>query len=208
MIVAFPGAAFTQASDGDQRGNHAARLEVSRRLGIGTEWATVRQVHGSRVVRVDQPGMHGDADGMVTRIPALPLAVFTADCLGVVIRGRGGLAVAHAGWRGLSAGILEETVEALRRLGVEAEEAVVGPAIGPCCYEVGDDVASRFPGFEARTRWGTRSVDLIAAARARIGLPVRKVGSCTMCGPDAHSFRSDRTTHRMAAIGWIPEERR
>lgn len=196
-------AAFSRAADGDLRRDPAARRAVSERLGVPTSWATVTQVHGAGVVEAATSGDHGEADALITTIPDLPLAVFTADCLGVVVHADAVVAVAHAGWRGLAAGVLEATLEAMRARGITARRAEIGPAIGPCCFEVGPEVAERFPDHIARTTWGTTSVDLVAAAATRLHLPTVQRGGCTRCGDDAFSHRRDRTSHRMAAVGWL-----
>lgn len=199
-----PGAAFTTPADGDMRADLGARRRVSSLLGIAADWATVDQVHGGRVVEAAGPGKVGRADGIVTTIPRLPSAVFTADCLGVVLLGPGTVGVAHAGWRGLSAGILETTIEAMERVGRPAERAQLGPAIGPCCFEVGEEVAGLFPGRVSQTTWGTPSVDLRGAALDRLeGIEIVADDRCTSCG-GGPSHRRDRTSDRIAAIGWVP----
>lgn len=203
MTAPSGGTAFTTAEDGDMR-DPADRGEVADRWGIPTRWATVTQVHGADVVAAVGPGDHGPADAVVTTAPGLPVAVLTADCAGVVLHGPGVVAAAHAGWRGLVAGVLESTIEAM---GAVATSAVVGPSIGPCCYEVGPEVVEAV-GFASTTTWGTTSVDLRAAAAARLGraapgLAVLVDDRCTRCGPGLHSHRRDGTSHRLAAVGWL-----
>jgi YfiH family protein len=195
MIRVGAGVVFTTASDGDMRHDRAARAG----LGVPAGWATVRQVHGSTVVPVATAGDHGDADGMTTSSVELPLAVFTADCLGMVLHGPSSVAVVHAGWKGLDAGVVESAVGALG----EVTTAAIGPHIRSCCFEVGPEVADRFPAHLARTTWGTTSVDLTAAAIARLPVEPEVVDMCTRCGPDAFSHRRDATTSRMAAVGWV-----
>lgn len=204
MIRPGPGVAFTWSDDGDMRpAGSEDRVRVSTSLGIGTEWATLRQVHGSTAVRVDTPGAAGDGDALVTDVPGLATAIFTADCIGVVLTGPGGVAVAHAGWRGLAAGVIESALGALAEIGKPADAAYLGPAIGPCCFEVGDEVADRFGEDRSKTTWGTVSVDLISNARRRLSpLSVWADGRCTACG-GGYSHRADATAHRMAAIGWV-----
>lgn len=199
------GVAFTAPSDGDMRSDPDARRRVSDRLGIAARWATVDQVHGSEVVQVTRPGRNGRADGMVTTVPGLAAAVFTADCLGVVLQGPGAVGVAHAGWRGLAAGVLESTSEQMEETGAPVEAADLGPAIGPCCFEVGEEVAELFPEDLSETKWGSVSVDLVSAALRRLpgGLETSVDRRCTACagGP---SHRRNATPLRMAAIGWLP----
>ncbi len=203
MILPTPGVAFTSASDGDARGNNAARIAVSTKLGIASEWGVVHQVHGSSVVEAAGPGLHGDADALFTAVPGLPLAVFTADCAGVVVQADGGVGVAHSGWRGAASGVVANLLRAMLARGLQPVRAFLGPSIGPCCFEVGPEVAARFPGFVAVTEWGTTSVDLWAAISAQLdGLEVEDLRHCTRHEGDTFSHRRDGTDDRMAAIGW------
>lgn len=197
------GVAFTAPADGDMRSDQGARRRVSDHLGIDARWATVEQVHGAEVVEVTRGGPHGQADGMVATVPGLAAAVFTADCLGVVLHGRGVVGVAHAGWRGLAAGVLESTMERMEELGARPDHAALGPAIGPCCFEVGAEVAELFPDDLSVTTGGRVSVDLVGAALRRLpGLEAAVNRRCTACegGP---SHRSEGTHRRLAAIGWM-----
>lgn len=204
MIAPVSGAAFSEAVDGDMRAGSEARLRASQSLGIAEGWATVRQVHGARVLEATGPGDQGEADGLVTRRPGLPLAVFTADCLGLVVLGRGGAGLAHCGWRGLEAGVVEGLLDLMTRLGLEPRQAYGGPAIRSCCFEVGPEVADSLGDSTSRTSWGTTSVDLAAAARHRLGsIPLSLIGGCTRHLSGSFSFRRDRTTDRMASIGWV-----
>jgi hypothetical protein len=102
--------------------------------------AYARQVHGGAVARAAGGGLVGDADVIVTTVPGQPLAVVTADCLPVVLYDptAGALAVAHVGWRGTVGRTARAAVDALTALGAEPARtlALIGPSIGPCCYEV------------------------------------------------------------------------
>lgn len=197
------GVAFTESADGDMRGDDQARAAVSSRLGISELWATAWQVHGALTVRVDRPGECGAADALFTSVPGLPCAVFTADCLGVVVEASGGVGVAHAGWRGLAAGVVPELLERMAEAGLEPIRASIGPAIAGCCYEVGPEVLETFPDHVATTTWGTPSVDLAAVAASHMpGLPVWSAGRCSRHEPGSFSHRLDGTPARMAAIGW------
>jgi hypothetical protein len=198
-----PWVAFTDAADGDPRHDPAARRRVAVRLRISDRWAVVRQVHGAGVVAVDCPGDAGEADALWSATPSLPLAVFTADCLGVALRAEWAVGVAHAGWRGVEAGVVPALIEAMRAAGAAPVEAVIGPGIGPCCFEVGAEVADRFPAHVARTRWGSVSVDLAAAVTGQLGrIPVTRAGGCTCHESGYHSHRRDGTSMRMAALAW------
>lgn len=202
------GAAFTTAADGDVRSDAGAREQASRAIGVSAEWSTVRQVHGDRVVVVDAPGDAGEADALLTTKPGLPLAVFTADCVGVVIEGDRAVGVAHAGWRGARAGVVRRLLDAFGATGVEPRIATIGPHIRSCCFEVGPEVAAEFDGHRAETTWGTPSVDLAGHVRASLeGIEVADLGVCTMCGDDTFSHRRDGDRSRMAALGWLAGER-
>ncbi len=182
------------------------RSALSARIGIPDEWATLRQVHGADIIEVTRPGREGDGDALATACPELPLSVFTADCAGVVLETRRAVAVVHAGWRGAAAGVVAETARYLEsRFGDRVSRAALGPLIGSCCFEVGDEVAVRFPGRESTTRWGTVSVDLATEIRSQApGASWWSVDACTRCGDGWFSHRATGTTRRMAAIGWIP----
>lgn len=197
-------AAFGAAVDGDGRSDPSARNAISAALGIPSEWAVVRQVHGSEVVVADRPGHLGEADGIVTTRPGLPLAVATADCLPVVLWGPNGVGIAHAGWRGAAAGVVGAVRRALVDAGAAPTHAAVGPGIGPCCFEVGPEVAQRFPAHTATTSWGTRSVDLPGSVATELdGLEVWRSGACTHHEEEFHSFRRDGTPLRQVAVTWL-----
>jgi YfiH family protein len=139
-----------------------AAVELARLAGLdGPGAAFMKQVHGALVLRAERGGLAGEADALLTDRAGLPLAVFTADCLPVVIYDRAGgrLAVAHAGWRGTVQSVTRAAVAALVRAGSRAEAlvAAVGPSIGPCCYEVDRPVIDRLSAaFPAEwTSWVT-----------------------------------------------------
>jgi hypothetical protein len=198
------GVAFTDGGDGDQRHDLPARSAVSSWLGISRSWATLRQVHGNRVVRATGPGELGEADGMWTDLLDLPLAVFTADCFGVVLISRDAVGVAHAGWRGAAEGVVTALRVEMESEGHVTTTAAIGPGIGPCCFEVGPDVAERFPDEVTETTWGAPSVDLPTSIRRELeGLEVWVDGACTRHTPGLLSHRENRTMLRMASIGWL-----
>ncbi len=147
------GARFGEAADGDPRHDPSAAAALHA-AGAPEGVAFRRQVHGSGVLVVTAPGRHGEADALVTTTPGVGVGVATADCVPVVIEGAGFAAVVHAGWRGVVAGVVEATLDRIASLGLTAEHAAIGPAIGPCCYEVGPEVAERFPGHTAVTTQG------------------------------------------------------
>jgi YfiH family protein len=221
--VALPGAQvrFTTRAGGVSAGPYAslnlgrwtdddpaAVAENRRRAVDARPLAFARQVHGTRVLTVDGPTDEtaiADADGVATAASGLALLVLTADCLPVALAAPGAVAMVHAGWRGLSGGVLEEGVAAVRALDADGPiHAAIGPGAGGCCYEVGDDVAAQFPAW-ARTG---RRIDLKAVAAARLRdagvAEVTDVTRCTMCEPDV--FFSHRAsgglTGRQGGIAW------
>ena len=202
----------------------AARDEVARSTGTDVaSWHLMRQVHGAEVGVVDAsvpPGTElRDVDVLVTALPDRPLVVLAADCVPVLAAGRWAVAAAHAGWRGVVADVPGAMTEALVGLGEAPKDiqVVLGPSIGPCCYEVGPEVlaavAAVEPAAVATTRAGRPSVDLRAALRGRLaGLSitrVRDVGGersrhggavCTACDAGWFSHRRDADAGRQAGI--------
>ncbi|MGH2983664.1 MAG: polyphenol oxidase family protein, partial [Solirubrobacterales bacterium] len=146
------------------------------------------------------PGLPA-ADGHATARVGLAPLVFVADCLPVALAGPGGVAMIHCGWRGLAAGIVERGVEE-----VEARAAAVGPGIGPCCYEVGEDVLAEFSELDGVA--SGRMLDLTAAARQlleRAGVgSIASADLCTSCNPELlFSHRRDgERTGRQAGLVW------
>jgi purine-nucleoside/S-methyl-5'-thioadenosine phosphorylase / adenosine deaminase len=174
----------------------AANRERVRALAGVERLAHGHQVHGARVV-VNADAVD-DADGQVTTRSGVGAVVLVADCLPVALAAPGAVAMLHAGWRGLAAGVLEAGVGAL---GGGPVAAVIGPGIGPCCYEVGDEV---------RAALGTsgRTLDLKAIARARLAAAgvaaVHDCGLCVSCDGRFFSHRRDRgITGRQAGIAWL-----
>jgi YfiH family protein len=164
-----------------------------------------RQVHSTTVHRATAGARGREGDGLWTDAPRVPLLAFTADCVPIAVARTGGasaLAVLHAGWRGLSGGIVAAGV---RALGGGPAAAVVGPAIGSCCYEVGPEVAERFD--PDLTRGGR--LDLWAAAERRLReagvATVERVDLCTACHPELFfSHRRDGgVTGRQGVIGYV-----
>jgi len=180
----------------------------------------LHQVHGVDVIHhPGRPGAQGaaapQADALVAHGSDEVCAVLAADCLPVLFCDRAGtrVAAAHAGWRGLAAGVLQATVRAL-----ETEPgdllAWLGPAIGPGVYEVGSEVAQAFAGYAAGLRPGRRDerwlLDLYTLARLKLaeaGVPaVYGGGLCTFSDPARFfSYRRDGTTGRMASVIWLAD---
>lgn len=176
----------------------------------------LQQVHGTRVAG-DGDSLQESADASVTAHPGAASVVMTADCLPVIFCDRAGtrVAAAHAGWRGLAAGVLEATIQAMAA-GPNGLMAWLGPAIGPEAYEVGDEVREAFvkraPGAAAAFRPGRSAgkwwCDLYLLARQRLeGAGVKDVhggGFCTFTDRERFfSFRRDGETGRMATVVWL-----
>lgn len=196
------------------------QLVEALRLPSPPRW--LRQVHGIDVVRdpaaVEHIADESEADAAVTATPGTVLAILTADCLPVVFAARDGseIAAAHAGWPGLSAGMLEATVAAMRTPAAGLR-AWIGPAAGPERYEIGEEVRERFvahdPGAAAAfvaTRPGHWRVDLFAIARMRLAdagvdpACIHGGGVCTISEPRRFfSHRRDQRSGRMATLAWI-----
>ncbi len=197
------GVAFTGKADGNQRSGRA-RTSVAQQLGISPEWATVRQVHGSTVVRVSAPGVAGEGDAIWTTESNLPVAVLTADCFGVVVGSSDAVGVAHAGWRGTDSSVVVELRNQMTEAGHPPAWAAIGPGIQACCFEVGPEVAAVFPESRARTSWGTESVNLQGELESQLsGLQVWASSRCTMSDPGWFSYRATGTDERLASIAWL-----
>jgi YfiH family protein len=190
------------------------RNRESLERGLGVQFAYGRQVHGARVERLGAPPRGGavpdEADGQATAIGGLAPMVLTADCLPIAIAGGGAVAMLHAGWRGLAAGVVAEGVRAVRELGADGPlTAAIGPGAGGCCYEVSDDVHDSFAQYGTRVRHD-RALDLKAVARIaleRAGVTtIHDIRLCTICS-DPSLFFSHRRDHgvtgRQAGIAWL-----
>jgi len=169
------------------------------------------QEHGAEVVVRDAPrspsgwleGLVEDpADGQLTANPDLTPLVQVADCLPVALSGERGVAMLHCGWRGLAAGIIARGAEM-----VEAKAAAVGPGIGPCCFEVGQEVLERFTRLGSGIAAG-RMLDLREVARRQLAAAgvddVQVAEFCTSCEPELFfSHRRDNgRTGRQAGLVW------
>ncbi len=190
------------------------RMRLASELGRPADSIPIgRQVHGAEIARHEGPQMPSpfaepgseipEVDGHVTADPGLAPLVFVADCLPVALVGPGGVSVLHCGWRGLAAGIVARGAAA-----VGAEAAAIGPGIGPCCYEVGDEVLVAFAGLGDGIAEG-RMLDLPEVARrllAQAGVAaVESADLCTSCEAGLfYSHRRDRgTTGRQAGLAWL-----
>lgn len=198
------GAAFSEAKEGDLRNDRGSRASVSELLGITPDWASLRQIHGSDVVRAFEPGETARGDALWTTEVGLPLAVFTADCFGVVLRSDSAVGVAHGGWRGIADNVVAGLASAMTVEGHAPLKAAVGPGIRSCCFEVGTDVAQRFAGHTTTTSWGSESVNLEAAIAEQLtGLEVYFAGRCTRHDGGLFSHRRTGARDRLVTLGWV-----
>jgi polyphenol oxidase len=171
------------------------------------DFAWARQVHGAHVHALREPPEESqrelEADGQATRLPHVAATVFAADCLPVALSSGDGVAMLHAGWRGLAGGILERGIATLRGLGARGDmHAAIGPGAGPCCYEAGPEVHA------AIGHSNGANVDLKAAAAQRLraagAVEVRDTGICTICDERFFSHRrDDGVTGRQAGVAWL-----
>jgi len=197
---------------------HVLQNRALLRRALPAEPAWLRQVHGSRVVDAASAPDDVEADAAVTHAQGKVCVVMAADCMPVLLCDKAGTAVgaAHAGWRGLAGGVVEEAVRALDRAPGEII-AYLGPCIGPERFEVGDDVRAAFCAHDAQAacafrpypgRPGKWLCDLYVLARRRLhGLGVRGVyggGFCTVNDRRFFSHRRDQgTSGRMAGLIWL-----
>ena len=158
--------------------------------------ASLQQIHSERCLIVAAPGCAGEGDALITDRPGVPVSVRTADCFPILLADlrRRTVAAIHAGWRGTAARIVSVTIGRMRtecKTDPADIVAAIGPGIGACCYEVGEEVAQRF---------GRRAghLDLAGANRAQLveaGVPegrIEVLGLCTLCEPARfHSYRRD-----------------
>lgn len=188
----------------------------------------LNQVHGTQVIDADASKESNDAcsyvpsaDASVTTTPGRVLAIMTADCLPVLLASRDGKVVgaAHAGWRGLAAGVIEQTVALMRtKQSNQAQSeilAYLGPAIGPHAFEVGSEVRDIFMAqnpasaacFEQLQEKGKYLADIYGLACLRLNaLGIEHIeggGECTLQNPDYFSYRRDQQTGRMGSFIWI-----
>lgn len=170
-----------------------------------SDTARVKQIHSGTVLQVATPGLAGEGDALISSTPGLWVAVKTADCVPILLVDpkRKIVAAVHAGWRGTAAQIARHTIARMtRELQCDPADVVaaIGPAIGPCCFEVGEDVAGQFAA-ELPEKWtpegAKTTLDLFELNRrqllaAGVG-EVSVLRICTFCDPVRfHSFRRDR----------------
>jgi len=217
----FPGVAAPR-DPGSPFDGDAMALLGERGVGAAPV-AYLRQVHGADVVDAQRGGLVGRGDVVTSSRPGLPLAIFTADCLPVVVFDpvNGRLALAHAGWRGTAQSAAGAAVAALARAGGAPATFVgaIGPSIGPCCYEVDGPVIERleagfpdrWPGWVTATRPGKWMLDLWRANEEQLetaGLDRGRIDNlrlCTACRADLFfSYRRGRGQGRLVAVAAVP----
>jgi YfiH family protein len=228
FAIELPGgrAVFTTRRGGSSRGPYASlnlgrftpddpaavdanRDALAALTGVAREHvAQGRQVHAAAVRRVTAAPYTSpppdEADGEATALPGVAPLVLVADCLPIALIAPEAVAMLHAGWRGLAAGVVAEGVRALRELGADGRiAAAIGPGAGPCCYEAGPGV------HEALGTSVGRNVDLKLAARRRLEAAgvdeIHDIGLCTICAGEElfFSHRRDKgVTGRQAGIAW------
>jgi hypothetical protein len=194
---------------GDHVNDDPTTVHMNRRLlPLPAEPNYFEQIHGNTCVHADAADLGEKADGAFTRRSKKVLVVLVADCLPVLFTDKAGTAAgaAHAGWRGLAHGILNQTVKALES---ESLIAWLGPCIGPCHYVVREDVVSRFASHLGFERLSSESwkMDLSLIARTQLnelGVEVYGGGLCTFCDEKLfYSYRRDGCTGRMGAYIWL-----
>ena len=178
----------------------------------------MHQVHGNGVHTVDKAWLDGRpeppvADGLVTDLPGVILLVRAADCVPVLLADvdRHVVGAAHAGRKGLVAGVVPGTVARMRELGADRVTAWIGPSICGRCYEVPaelrEEVAGEVPESFARTSWGTPAVDVVAGVRAQLevaGVETVDVATCTFEHDELYSYRRQGAeAGRLGGLVWV-----
>ena len=159
--------------------------------------ARLEQIHSARCLAVNNAGIAGPGDALITGEKDLAVSIRTADCLPILLADArsGAVAAIHAGWRGTAASIVMETIKAMQRqFGTDPSDlyAAIGPGIGECCYSVGEDVGRQLgldgAGRANLAQINRRQLTSAGIAEARIDiLPI-----CTFCDTRFHSFRRDK----------------
>lgn len=189
------------------------RRRVAEAAGV-TDLVVATQVHGRDVAEVTGPwvGDPPEADALVTTVPRLALGVLVADCTPVLLAApaEGVVGVAHAGRKGMAAGVAVALVEAMRDLGARTLVGRIGPSVCPRCYEVPaalrDEVAAQVPVARSVTRHGTPSLDVAGGVLEQLAphcWDLEQLPGCTAQDPDLFSYRRDATTGRSAGLVWL-----
>ena len=201
-------------TDDDRQSVSQNRRRLAERASCDPERVAMGwQVHGDEILEWHEPPSNGGfahagadlpkVDGHTTTVRNVPLLVLVADCLPVALVGPGRVAMLHCGWRGLAAGIVEKGVALFH----EPPRAVLGPCIGACCYEVGEEVLAEFTDLQGVANGRMLSLSLVAQQKL-LKRGVTKIDSfplCTSCRPElfySHR-RDDGTTGRQAGMVWL-----
>jgi len=204
----------TDRSDGDFAIGAPADDLLERRAGVmAGPWSVVRQVHGNTVVDADPTAPIRPADAILTSALNRPIAVQGADCAPVaLITDHGPVGVAHVGWRGLVAGVIDAVIDRLEASGSAVTQAVVGPLIGVECYEfspgeledLAEELGSHISGSTSDSK---AAFDLAAGVRhqlARRGVKkIDFIGGCTACAHAGYSYRGRADVARHALVAQI-----
>jgi hypothetical protein len=223
-------AVVTTRADGNQRPIRWREKDLTNQLGepeatahdpslvqrqiAGGPWTFVHQIHSANVVRVHSRDglLEQEADGLVSSASNVRLAMLGADCSLIGLASTEGIiGIVHAGWRGLFEGVIEKTVLAMRELGAASITGVVGPTIGPECYEFSavdlQPLVEKFgEGVHVRREDHTDALDLrtgVDLALGRAGVTdIVDLGACTACDPRFYSWRADQDEARHALVIW------
>jgi polyphenol oxidase len=200
-VSAPPYASFNLADHVGDRSTAVAenRQRLADRLPTGLQFQWLQQVHGNDIVAVNAAGGVVEADAITTRTPGIACCVLTADCLPLFLASRHGdeVALVHAGWRGMAAGIIENSVAALHTRPADLL-AWLGPAIGPCHFEVGEDVKDAFlksradAALEACFQPAAQSSKFMADLYALARLKLRALGVTAIDGGDDCSYCNEQ----------------
>jgi YfiH family protein len=201
---------FSSLNLGDHVGDASEAVANNRRILQGLlsriEPIFMNQVHGNDVVEVDEGSINQiTADALITRKTGLPLAVLSADCLPILIKGENIVGAIHAGRKGILNGIIERTITKMRELGGKELSATIGPAICGSCYEV--DIQMYLEAIEIdqnlATTQETHGLDLKKAAAGQLRsqkVSVTDLGICTAHDPNFFSYRRDGISGRSAGV--------
>ena len=214
----------TDRSDGDFAVTSASvELEDRRRRIVDRQWLWLEQVHGRECVDGDAAADKGEshsvagsqADAAITTRTDIALCVQTADCVPVALWSEdGAIGVVHAGWRGLEAGVIESGVTALRSRTTSPVHALIGPSIGPECYEFGgveiDRLCARFgASVRSQTFEGRPALDVRVAVRSELDRLAVVIDMdddrCTACDEKLFSYRARADSGRQTTVIWIEE---
>ncbi|MGH8752253.1 MAG: peptidoglycan editing factor PgeF [Burkholderiales bacterium] len=211
--------AYANFNLGDHVGDDPARVSKNReflRAHLPSEPKWLKQVHGTQVLDADASAAGAEADAALARTPGSVCVILSADCLPLLLCDEAGsvVAAAHCGWRGLAAGVIEQTIQALC-VPPATLLAYLGPAIGPAAYEVGKDVRDAFIRSDSAAESaftphapGKWLADLYTLARQRLNrLGVEKIYGGEVCAYSDparfYSHRRDGATGRMASLIWL-----